>query len=186
MALPVAKWRFDVDAYHRMAESGILAPNDSVELIDGEVLHMSPMGSRHAACVDRLLHTLFQPLAGRAIVRCQSPIRLNRHNEPEPDLTLLRPREDFYATAHPSAEDVLWVIEVSDSSLDFDRQVKLPLYAQFGIPEVWILDLGSDQILIHGQPSGLAYAEQRTHGGGETFTTRAFPDLQLSVDSLIP
>ncbi|MFM8436105.1 MAG: Uma2 family endonuclease, partial [Planctomycetia bacterium] len=128
-----------VDAFHRMGETGILGPADRVELIDGEIIDMSPIGALHAAIVD-LLARHFARRAGESVfIRCQNPLRLDDVSEPEPDLVILRPRADFYATAHPGPADALLVIEVTDTSLAYDLGVKVPLYARHGIPEVWVI-----------------------------------------------
>ena len=124
----IARRHFNVTEYHRMMEAGILLDSDHVELIDGEVIEVSPIGSRHAACVDRL-NRLFNKLED-VIVRVQSPIRLDDFSEPQPDITLLKLRPDFYAQGHPTPSDVLLVVEVADSSTEFDCVVKLPLYAE--------------------------------------------------------
>jgi Uma2 family endonuclease len=135
------KHRLTRDEYYRMAETGILAPDARVELVEGEIIDMAPIGSPHAARVSRLAKIFTLALAERAIVNVQNPLVLNEYSEPEPDITVLRYREDFYAGGHPRPEDVLLVIEVADTSLQYDRDVKLPLYAAHGIPEYWLVDL---------------------------------------------
>jgi len=129
MTVQTHKRLFNVDEYHRMAATGVLSESDRVELIGGEILEMSPIGRRHAACVDRLTRLLVIRLGETAIVRVQNPIALGQHSEPQPDVSLLRPRDDFYASGHPSPEDVLLVIEVCETSIDYDRDIKLPEYA---------------------------------------------------------
>jgi Uma2 family endonuclease len=133
--------RLSVGDYYRMAEAGILAPDARVELIEGEVLDMAPIGTRRNGCVNFLSNTLVAALHERAIVQTQGPIRLDEYSEPQPDLALLRPRPDFYGSAHPTPADVLLVSEVADTTLAFDRDVKVPIYARFGIPEVWLVDI---------------------------------------------
>jgi Uma2 family endonuclease len=147
-----AHHRFDVAEYEEMIEHGILTEEDHVELIHGEILQKMTVGDRHAACVKRLNRILSRVAGDHAIVSIQDPIRLF-DSVPEPDVALLRPRADFYATAKPVAEDVLLVIEVADSSLDFDREVKLPLYARAGIPEFWLVNLVDDTLEFHSDPS---------------------------------
>jgi Uma2 family endonuclease len=141
MSLQVLRRRFTVEQYHRMAEAGIFADGDRVELIEGEIIEMIPIGSRHAAWVDRLNDLLTSAIERRAIVRVQSPIWLGSHSEPQPDLAVLRRRADFYLDAHPQPGDVHLVIEVADTSADFDRTVKIPLYGRMGIPEAWLVDI---------------------------------------------
>jgi Uma2 family endonuclease len=130
--------RLTVADYYRMAEVGILAPDARVELIDGEIIDMAPPASSHAGTVDYLLEVLGLAARGKAKVRVQNPVRLSEYSEPQPDLALLWPREDFYRARHPRADDVLLIVEVAASSLRFDRKKKVPLYARHGVPEVWL------------------------------------------------
>src|SRR5438552_12280642 len=148
----VRRRRFTVEEYHRMAEAGILSEDDRVELIEGEIVQMSPIGPRHSACVDRLNALFTSRLRRRAIVRVQNPIVLSRWTEPQPDLTLLRPRADFYAERHPGPADVLLAVEVAETSGVYDRGTKLALYARARIPEVWLVDVRGDRRrLVRGQ-----------------------------------
>lgn len=163
-----------------MGETGILLPDDRVELINGEVLEMSPIGRRHAACVDRLNQVFHDRLRGRAIVRVQSPIALGPRSEPQPDLALLRPRDDFYASHHPEVDDILLVIEVSESSLEYDREVKLPQYAIAGVPEVWLVDLAIGQIHICRDPIGGQYRRVEAIRHDTPVAVEALPDLRLT------
>jgi Uma2 family endonuclease len=148
-----------VDEYYRMAEAGIIASDARVELIEGELLDMAPMKSRHAAMVARLNTLLLAAVGTRAQVRCQLPLRLDAHSEPEPDLLVVVPRADFYAAAHPTAADVLLLVEVSDSSSRYDREIKLPLYARHGVGDVWIVDLDSGLLRRYHRPVAAEYAE---------------------------
>lgn len=176
---------FTVGDYYRMAEIGILSADDRVELIAGEVVEMSPIGSRHAACVNRLLHRLAAALGAQAILSVQNPVRLDDFSEPEPDVAVLRPREDFYAAAHPGPKDVFWLVEVSDSSLVFDRRVKLPLYAAHGIPEVWVVSLVEDLVEVLRKPSGKTYTVSRKLRRGTRLAPEAFPDVEIAVDAIL-
>ena len=180
-AVQVLRRRFSVEQYHRMAEAGILAGDDRVELIEGEIVEMSPIGRLHAALVDRLLDLLMFALGRRVIIRVQGPIRLGSHSEPQPDLVVLRRREDFYAQALPGPDDVLLAIEVADSSLDFDRSVKVPLYARMGIPEAWVVDLIGELVEVSRNPSPQGYLDVRRVRRGESLSPAAFPDVSLSV-----
>lgn len=185
MSVQIARRSFTVADYYRMAEAGILSEDDRVELLDGEVIEMSPIGSRHAACVDRLnrfLNGVKEPLF---IVRVQNPIRLDDHSEPQPDITLLRARSDFYAEAHPTPADVLIVIEVSDSSVELDRQVKLPLYAQAEVPEVWLANLPDDTVEVYAQPLNGVYQMVKVFGSGETVISQMVPELRIGVDEIL-
>jgi len=181
MAEPL-KRLFTVSEYHSMAETGILSEDDRVELIEGEIYRMAPIGSRHAGCVNRLVH-LFQGL--KAILSPQNPLQLDDHSEPEPDLALLRHREDFYATAHPTPEDVLLLVEVADTSIGFDRRVKIPLYARNGIPEVWLVDLVQGAVDIHRQPSLSGYRDVRRLRNDDRISPLAFPRLEHSASDIL-
>ena len=176
---------FTVGEYYRMAEAAILTEEDRVELIAGQIVAMSPIGSRHAACVDRLNGLLHRQSEQAFIVRVQSPIVLDAYSEPEPDLVLLRPRTDFYADAHPAASDVLLAIEVADTSVDYDREVKLPLYAQAGLPEVWLIDLQKDRIEVFAQPQGRAYQQRVEVTADATLTSPTVADLELAVADVL-
>jgi Uma2 family endonuclease len=143
-----------VDAFHRMGAAGILGPGDRVELIDGEIIDTSPIGVLHAALVARLASWFSQTLGRAAVVWCQNPLRLDDLSEPEPDIAILRPRADFYTTAHPGPADVLLVIEVSDTSLAYDLGRKVPLYARHGIPEVWVIDAATRRTRLFRDPAG--------------------------------
>jgi Uma2 family endonuclease len=185
MATQAALRKFTVDEYHRLAETGILSEDDRVELIEGVLIQMPPIRSAHAGGVDRLTMWLAPALRGRCIVRVQSPIRLGPYSEPQPDLALLRPREDFDAASHPGPADVLLVIEVAESSADYDRTHKLPLYGRAGIPEAWVVDLAREEVVVGRDPSPEGYRTLQVARRGETLTPLAFPDLILSVDEIL-
>ena len=180
VALSPTAYRFTVKDYHRMAEAEIFDPEDRVELIDGEVVEMSPMGSRHAACVSRLSHLLMPQAGERMIVRSQLPIQVGDFSEPEPDIALLRWRDDFYADHHPMPADVHLVIEVADTSLRHDLVRKAPLYIAGGVPEVWVLDLVAEVVhVIRG-------ADSQQLRAGDSLAPLAFPDLVLEVAAILP
>ncbi len=185
MDLREARRLFTVDEYHRMAESGILDEDDRVELIEGEIIKMSPTGSRHAACVGRLNRLLNRQLGDRAIVRVQDPILLSDLTEPEPDLALLRPREDFYSSGHPRPEDVLLVIEVAETSLNIDRNAKMPLYALSGIPEAWVVDLLGEKIVTYSRPGSGTYRETRNVGRDGSVSSEDLPGLTVAVEEVL-
>ena len=151
---PPSRHLISVDAFHRMGETGILGPRDRVELIDGEIIDMSPIGVLHAAIVDVLARHFGRRAGELVFVRCQNPLRLDDISEPEPDIAILRPRADFYMTAHPGAADVLLVIEVADTSLAYDLGTKVPLYARHGIPEVWVIDAATRHTRVFRRPVG--------------------------------
>jgi Uma2 family endonuclease len=174
--------RFTVEEYHRMAEAGILTEDDHVELILGEIVQMSPIGHRHAACVIVLNRRLVLALGDRALVSPQSPVRLPLDTEPQPDIVLLRPRDDGYARAPARPEDVLLLVEVADTSYRYDSGVKPSLYARAHIPEVWIVDLEGDAIDVYRRPEGDGYASSERIVRGGTVSPAAFADIVLAVD----
>jgi Uma2 family endonuclease len=162
--------RLDVDVYYRMAEAGILTDPHHAELIDGEIIDMAAIGSPHAAVTNRLARLLARALCDEAaLVNVQSPLRLDAYNEPQPDLMLLRPHADDYRASHPSAADVLLLVEVSETSLAYDRGIKLALYAKFGVPEVWIIDLPGSTVEVYRELKEGAYGsrERLTNGALE-------------------
>lgn len=185
MGTALTRRRFTVDEYYCMAEAGILREDERVELLEGDIFVMSPIGSRHAACVKGLLRWFVLRVGDRAIVGVQDPIRLSAHSEPEPDIVLLRPRHDLYASGHPGPADVLLLIEVADTTLAYDRGVKLPTYARSGIPEVWIVDLQGERVEVYRDPVGGRYRQAQVHARGAALTPGAFPDLTLPVDDIL-
>ena len=174
--------RFTWEEYHRMAETGILGPEDRVELIEGEIIVMTAIGLRHASCVAELTRRLVPAIGDRALLWPQNPVRLPRDTEPQPDIVLLRPRADRYTTSSATPEDVLLLVEVADTSYRFDRRVKLPLYARAGVAEMWIVDLGHDVVEVYRRPSDTGYAESRRVGQGERVAPAALPDVALLID----
>lgn len=186
MALTLRRRRFTLDEYHRMGEAGILGEDDRVELIEGEIIQMSPIGSRHAATVARIHHLLSTRLGDRAVVWSQNPLLLARHqSEPQPDVMLLAPRADFYAAGLPEPPAVRLLVEVADSSLLYDRRTKLPLYARSGVVEAWLVDLEGARIEIHRGPAGARYRDVRLPGAGEPFAPDAFPDFIVTLGDLL-
>lgn len=168
-----------------MGEAGIFREDDRVELIHGEIVQMTPIRSPHAGCVNRLNRLFTATLGELAVVTVQNPITLDPASEPQPDLALLRPRADFYAGGHPGPGDVWLVVEVADTSLAFDRTVKIPLYARAGIVEVWLVDLPGECVEVYRQPSEGRYTEVQRVPRGQQVTCQAFPDLSLSVDEIL-
>ena len=185
MQIEVARKRFTVDDYYRMAETGILTQSDRVELIEGEIVEMSPIGDRHMMAVNRANMIFARGVGDRAVVSVQNPAHMDRYNEPQPDVVLIRPREGFYGSSHPDPQDVLLLIEVSDSTLRFDRRVKLPIYARSGIQEVWIVDLNGDVIHVHRQPKDGAYTSVETRDRSQKISAAAFPEFTIPVSELI-
>jgi Uma2 family endonuclease len=177
--------RFTVDEYDQMVEAGILTKYDHVELIEGEILEMSPIGSRHLAGTDRA-NALFTPrLQGRAIVRIGGSFRLSDYSKPQPDLILLKYRKDYYESSDAGVKDALLVIEVSDSSIRYDRGPKLLLYARYGVREVWIEDLTTDTLLVFRNRRGERYATQLDLKTGDSVSPLAFRDIEVAVADLL-
>lgn len=183
--LQVRKRLFNVEEYHRMVEAGIISERDRVELIEGEIVEMSPIGSRHAAHVDSLVALLSRQIGESAIIRVQSTVKFSETMELQPDLSLLKPRKDFYASEHPKPDDVLLLIEVANTSLKYDHKVKSPLHARVGIPETWIVDLTTDTIERHTQPASDGYRETVRFKRGDTLESKIFPDLRLAVSDIL-
>ncbi|MBI2322519.1 MAG: Uma2 family endonuclease [Chloroflexi bacterium] len=185
MAVEVTRRLFTVDEYYRMAAAGILHEDDRVELIEGEIVQMTAIGARHAAAVTRLNWAFISALGQRATVSPQNPLRLSQRSEPQPDVLLLKPRDDFYAAGHPGPADVLLLVEVMDSSAGYDRAVKLPLYARHGIPEVWLVDLEQERVEVYREPSAEGYRSSMTLRRGERQAPAAFPALALAVEDIL-
>jgi len=169
-----------------MAHAGILTDADRVELIDGEIVQATSIGRRHAACAAQITRRLTLALGDRALVWPGNPVRLPRDTEPQPDVTILRPRADRYIRQPPSAEHVLWLVEVADVSYRYDRYVKLPLYARATIPEVWIIDLTHEVVEVHRQPSSRGYGSTQTLDGGGSLAPLAFADVVIPVTDVLP
>jgi len=185
MSAQLERWHFNVDQYYRLAEVGVLQPDDRVELIEGEIIRMPPIGSAHAGHVNRLEQLLKKCLGEKAIVAVQNPVRLYDFSEPVPDIAVLKPRDDFYTTGHPTAQDVLVIVEVSDATILTDRNVKVPLYARADVPEVWLVNLPNRIIEVYGRPAAGAYTDSTTFGLGEQLHSLTVPNLSLPVEEII-
>ncbi len=177
--------RFDVDAYYRMAEAGVLGDPRRVELIDGEIIDMAAIGSPHAAVTNKLARLFTRALRDdAALVNVQSPVRLDVYNEPEPDIVLLRSRDDLYRASHPNAADILLLVEVSETSLTYDRGVKPALYARFGLPEVWIVDLLGGAVEVYREPKDGAYGSRERLTNG-SLAPALIPGVTIDVAALL-
>jgi Uma2 family endonuclease len=174
-----------VDEYYDMDRTGLLEPDARVELIEGEVVHMPPIGSRHGGTTEYLDHLLDRTLAGRALVRGQLPVRLDNLSEPVPDVAIVRSRADRYKTSHPTAADVLLIVEVSRSTLRRDINVKLPLYARHGIPEVWIVDLKNNQLRTYRSPSEGRYRDTASTANPGKRIVPGVPDIAVDLSELL-
>jgi Uma2 family endonuclease len=180
MTITPQKHRLTVDDYHKMGAIGILSEEDRVEMIEGEVIDMAPIGSAHAACVRYLLHAFAPQLANAATLDIQNPLQLDEHSEPQPDLMLLKPRPDFYLRAHPQAKDVLLLVEVAESSVAYDREVKIPLYARHQLPEIWLFDLRAQRLDIFLDPSPEGYKKILCPSREERVTPSLLPGIIIS------
>lgn len=163
MSVQFSRHLFSVADYCKLAEIGLLKPSDRVELINGEIIEMSPIKSRHASIVDQLFEEFVFQLRSKATIRSQNPIRLNDYSEPEPDLVVVQYRKDKYRYHHPTPAEVLLLVEVADTSLAYDQQIKLSLYAEAGIPEYWIINLNENQLEIYSFPEGSSYQKKEIH-----------------------
>jgi Uma2 family endonuclease len=186
MSSEIARRPFTVTEFERMAEVGILTEDDRVELLDGDIVTMSPIGRHHAACVKRLNAALSRLFRRRAIVSVQDPVRLSDFSVPQPDIALLEPREDFYASAHPAPQDILLIIEVADSTLALDLGTKLPLYARAGIAEAWLIDLGSGVVSIFTEPKRGRYSVRVDFRGDARIESATLGRHRLLVSDILP
>jgi Uma2 family endonuclease len=185
MAAILTKRRFTADEYQRMVSAGILRENDRVELIDGQVLVMHAIGPRHNACVARGNRDLVRAAGDEAIVLPQGSVRLDVFYQPQPDLVLLRPRDDFYASRHAAPGDILLVIEVAETSLEYDRDVKAPVYAAAGVPEYWLADLNDNVVWCYSSPERGVYRSVEQRRRGQTLAPGLLPACAIAVDVLL-
>lgn len=185
MPLQLKRRHFTLAQYHQMIATGVLPEGDRVELIDGEILEMATIGSKHSAQVKRLNRLFTRLLGDEVLVSIQNPIELGPRSEPEPDVALLRWRTDYYESSHPQPADVYLVIEVADSTVEFDREVKAPLYARSGIVEYWLINLPADAIVVHRQPTAAGYQWVETYQRGQAIAIATLPDIALTVDQIL-
>ena len=178
-------FRFTVERYDAMIDAGILDENDRVELIRGEIRPKMPIGDRHSACLMRLNEHLVQAIGKRAMFGMQNPIVFS-DSEPEPDVSVVKRKENYYADGKPRPADVLLIIEVADSSLEFDREDKLPIYAEARIPEYWIVNLVDDVIEVYRDPAGKAYRSRTVAKSGESASLLHLPDVSIAVSDILP
>ncbi|HEY5839334.1 MAG TPA: Uma2 family endonuclease [Pyrinomonadaceae bacterium] len=179
------KNHFTVSEYERMGENGIFPPDARVELIEGEIIEMSPIASRHAACVKLLNLILIQQVGVDAIVSTQDPIRLSDLSEPQPDVALLKFRQDYYRDGHPRPDDVLLVIEVSDTTVQYDRHTKMPLYARAGISEALLFNLPDDRLEYFSRPEMGEYQVNQILNRGERFESTNVAGLTLDIAMIL-
>jgi Uma2 family endonuclease len=186
MATEISRRLFTVHDYHRMVDAGILSEDDRVELIHGEVLRMSPIGPRHSAAVLRATQELVKLVGGKAIVGVQGSVRLDEYDEPQPDIYLLRPKKDFYASGHAGPSDIFFIVEVADSSLAYDKGIKMRLYAETGVPEYWVADIQNEGVIAYSEARENTYSVIRQFQRGDTITPNLLPDCPIRVDVLLP
>jgi Uma2 family endonuclease len=184
VALPAPRHQFTVADYHRMGEAGIF-DGQRVELIEGEIIDMSPIGRKHNVCVDRLAAHFIRGLGDRVVARVQGSVRLNDLSEPQPDLALLRGRKDFYAGLDAGPEDVLLMVEVSDTTLAYDLEMKVPLYARNGVPEVRVVDISDERVIVHRDPGPDDHREVFELRGADPLSPLALPDFSLTADDIV-
>jgi Uma2 family endonuclease len=182
----VRRRRFTLEEYYRMAEVGILGPEDRVELIEGEIIQMRPIGPRHATCVNALNRRLLQAVGDRAVLSPQNPVQLIPDSEPQPDVVLLRPPEGQYWEHRAEPADAMLVVEVAETSYRYDRHVKLRLYARAGVPEVWIVDLAHAVVDVFREPHATGYASEHRVERGGTIAPAALPDATIVVTEILP
>ena len=186
MATEISKRLFTVHEYHRMVDAGILTEDDRVELIHGEILAMSPIGPPHNGAILRATQSLVRIAGERAIVGVQGSIRLDEYDEPQPDLYLLRPRDDFYSSSHAGPADIFLIIEVADSSLEYDQGLKMHLYAETRVPEYWVADIQNGRIIAYSGIQKNTYGNVRQFHRGDVLTPRLLPECRIPVDILLP
>jgi Uma2 family endonuclease len=181
----LTRHKFSSNDYHQMIELGILTEDDRVELINGEIIQMAAIGSYHSGCTNKSSRFFNKQLSERVIVSTQNPIALEDGTEPEPDIALLVPRDDFYATAHPIPADIFLILEIADTSLLYDKEVKVLSYAKAGIMETWLLDLTTGRLFIYRQPSEAGYKSVQILEGQQALSLLAFPDASVRVSDLL-
>ncbi len=180
------KHPISAEEYLRMGEAGVFAPEARLELIEGEIIEMAPIGSPHAGCVARLTELFVQRLSGRAIVWTQNPLIVSDRSVPQPDLALLRPRADYYSASHPRVSDVFLVVEVADTTLRFDLGTKVPLYARCGIGEVWVVDVNERVVHVFREPAANGYRTSFVASGEQVVANTLLPELAVEVRALFP
>ncbi len=177
--------KFTVPEYHRMGEFGILNEWERLELIEGDIFCMTPIGKFHASRVDKLNHLFVSKFGDDAIVRVQNPVQLDDSSEPEPDIALLLPRKDFYAARHPTPKDIFLIVEIADTTIRYDRKVKLPLYGKSGIREFWLVDLKAQCVEVYTKPSEHGYDMLKKFRKGAITVAQAFPDTEIEIDDIL-
>ncbi len=174
-----------IDEWRKMADAGVFSSDSRIELINGEILEMSPIGSQHSGCINRLNHLLSRTISDQAIISIQNPLDLGDFSQPQPDLMLLKPSADYYASQHPKADDVLLLIEVADSSLPFDQNQKLQLYALHGVSEYWLINLTKPCLEIYRKPGDGVYQEKMTLFSSDRISLLHRPDIEIQMSDIL-
>ncbi|MEQ1738418.1 MAG: Uma2 family endonuclease [Methyloglobulus sp.] len=182
---PVRKHLTDIHEWQKLGEANIFPPESRIELINGEILDMAPIGFNHAGHLIRLINLFAPRTAGKALINAQNPLQLGDLSEPEPDFMLLKPNADSYTTRHPIADDVLLLIEVADSSLTYDQTQKLRLYALHNVPEYWLLNLNDNCLEVYRKPKGEVYAEKTTLYTADNITLSQLPGISIQVAEIL-
>jgi len=180
---PYTRYRWDVEGFHKLG-AGIFGEDAHVELIEGELVQMAPIGSLHAGKLERLRRLIERAAGSSVLVFSQNPVVLGQDSEPQPDIAVLQPRADGYETAHPRPEDILLLIEVADSSVQYDRDIKIPLYARHGIPEVWLLDLQEKRLEVCHEPENGEYRHVDYYRKGSV-PLRWLTDVAIDLTDLL-
>jgi Uma2 family endonuclease len=182
--LTFSRKKFDVEEYHQIINVGIFKEDYAIELIKGEIFEMSPVGFKHASCVNKLNQFFSIKFGHEVIISVQNPIKLNNNSEPQPDLVLLKPREDFYSTQHPTPDDIFLLIEVADSSIDYDRNIKLPIYAESKIQEVWLIDLNQNFLEVYKNPQENYYQNMQKLSSHNIVTLNSPCEIEIPLGKL--
>jgi Uma2 family endonuclease len=184
MVAEVQRHLITVEEYERMGEAGIFSPKARLELIDGEIREMAPIGPAHAGIVNALTELFIMSLGRKVTVTVQNPVRLGEFTEPQPDLTVARHRDDRYKGCHPVPNDILILVEVADTTLHYDHTEKMPRYAQAGVPEFWLVDVGAEQITVYTEPTSDGYAAEQVLYRGDEIASTTIAELRLRVDEI--
>ncbi len=185
MAVTLNKRPLTVEQFNRMIEAGIIPEDDRVELIDGDIIEMAPIGTPHAARVDRVVHAFRSRLPETVILRVQSPVRVSRVTRVEPDVVLLRARPDFYELELPGPDAVMLVVEVADTSVAYDRHVKIPAYARANVQEAWLVDITTEHVDVYRQPAPDGYHEVHRAGPADQLSVLAFPGMSFPASRIV-
>lgn len=185
MAVEPQVWRWTSEHFEAAAAAGVFGEKERVELLDGEVYEMAPIGNRHWVTTTRAQYALMERLARRALVSIQNAVVLGDLTEPQPDISVIRPGFERYTEANPGIDDVLLLIEVADTTLVFDRRKKIPLYARAGVSEAWIVDVNGETIEVYRDPGPDGYRDVRSYHRGDVISLLAFPDLTIPVDEIL-